>query len=138
MRMPLTKYLCLGAMLIGLISGLGACATLSHGVVRVPRHYDEVFAAALAAVQDAQFTVLSQERATGTIGAAKPLLEAAGAALRMTVQLTQTSTGVTVVATVVPPPGPRATSEQPCTCHVKRFVAALEHRMPELQVVTIE
>jgi hypothetical protein len=46
-----------------------------------------VFAAALAAVQDAEFTVLSQERATGTIGAEKPLLGAAGEALRMTVQL---------------------------------------------------
>ena len=136
--MPLTKYLCLGAMLIGLISGLVACATRSHGVVRVPRRYDEVFAAALAAVQDAEFTILSQERATGTIGAEKPLLGAAGEALRMTVRLTQTSTDVTVVATVVPPTGPLAASEQPCTCHVKRFVAALEHRMPEVQVVTIE
>jgi hypothetical protein len=136
--MPLTKYLYLGAMLIGLISGLVACATLSHGVVRVPRRHDEVFAAALAAVQDAEFTVIAQERATGTIGAAKPLLGTAGESLQMTVRLTQTSTGVTVVATVVPPTGPLATSEKPCKCHVKRFVAALEHQMPEIQVVTIE
>ena len=132
--MPLRKSLCLGAMLIGLITGLVACATLSHGVVRVPRRYDEVFAAALAAVQDAEFTVIAQERATGTIGAAKPLLGTAGESLQMTVRLTPTSTGVTVV----PPTGPLATSEQPCQCHVKRFVAALKHRMPEVQVVTIE
>jgi hypothetical protein len=136
--MPLTKYLFLGVMMLGLISGLVACTTRSHGVVRVPRRYDEVFAAALAAVQDAEFTVMSQERATGIIDAEKPLLGATGEALRMTVRLTQTSTGVTVVATVVPPTGPRATSEQPCQCHMKRFVAALEHRLPEVQVVTIE
>ena len=136
--MPLSKYLFLGAMMIVLMSGLMACATLSHGVVRVPRRYDEVFAASLAAVQDAEFTVTSQERATGTIDAEKRLLGTEGESLRMTVQLTQTPTGVTVVATVVPPTGPLAKGEKPCKCHVKRFVAALEHRMPELQVVTIE
>jgi len=136
--MPLTKALFLGAMMIGFMSGLVACAALSHGVVRVPRSYDEVFAASLAAVQDAEFTITSQERATGTIDAEKRLLGAAGESLRMTVRLTQAPTGVTVVATVVPPTGPLATGEKPCKCHVKRFVAALEHRMPEVQVVTIE
>src|SRR5262245_31720607 len=135
--MPLTKALFLGAMMIGFMSGLVACAALSHGVVRVPRSYDEVFAASLAAVQDAEFTITSQERATGTIDAEKRLLGAAGESLRMTVRLTQAPTGVTVVATVVPPTGPLGTGEKPCKCHVKRFVAALEHRMPEVQVVTI-
>ena len=90
------------------------------------------------AVQDAEFTVLAQERATGTIGAAKPLLGTAGESLQMTVRLTPTSTGVTVVPTVVPPTGPLAASEQPCQCHVKRFVAALKQRMPAVQGVTIE
>src|SRR4029450_11455515 len=136
--MPLTKYLFLGAMMIGLISGLVACATLSHGGVRVPRGYDEVFAASLAAVAAAGVAARARERATGTIGGEKPLLGTAGESLRMTVRLTQASTGVTVVATVVPPTGPLATSEQRGKCHVKRFVAALEHRMPEVQVVTIE
>src|SRR5215813_12992608 len=128
--MPLTKALFLGAMMIGFMSGLVACAAISHGVVRVPRSYDEVFAASLAAIQDAEFTVTSQERETGTIGAEKPLPRAEGDILRMTVRLTQEPTGVTVVATVVPPTGPLATGEKPCKCHVKRFVAALEHRMP--------
>src|SRR5262252_6621273 len=106
--MPRTTCLCLGAMLIGLISGFVACATRSHGVVRVPRRYGEVCAAANAAAQEAEFTVLAQERATGTIGAAKPLLGTPGESLQMTVRLTQTSTGVTVVTTVGPPTGPLA------------------------------
>jgi hypothetical protein len=135
--MPITKYLLLGVVILGLVSGIMACATISHGVVRVPRSYDEVFAASLAAIQEAEFTVTSQERETGTIGAEKPLPRAEGDILRMTVRLTQVPTGVTVVATVVPPTGPLATGEKPCRCHVKRFVEALEHRMPEVQVVTI-
>ena len=136
--MPRAKYLLLGAMILGFVSGMVACAAISHGVVRVPRSYDEVFAASLAAVQDAEFTVTSQERETGTIDAEKHLPRAEGDSLRMTVRFTQAPTGVTVVATVVPPTGPLATGEKPCKCHVKRFVAALEHRMPEVQVVTIE
>lgn len=125
-------------MILGLVSGVVACAAISHGVVRVPRSYDEVFVASLAAIQDAEFTVTSQERETGTIGAEKRLPRAEGDILRMTVRLTQESTGVTVIATVVPPTGPLATGEKPCKCHVKRFVAALEYRMPEVQVVTIQ
>jgi S-adenosylmethionine synthetase len=135
--MPRAKDLLLGVVILGLVSGIVACAARSHGVVRVPRSYDEVFAASLAAIQDAEFTVASQERETGTIGAEKRLPSAEGDILRMTVRLTQESTGVTVVATVVPPTGPLATGEKPCKCHVKRFVEALEHRMPEVQVVTI-
>ena len=135
--MPITKYLLLGVIILGLVSGIVACAVRSHGVVRVPRSYDEVFAASVAAIQDAEFTVTSQERETGTIGAEKHLPRAEGDILRMTVHLTQEPTGVTVVATVVPPTGPLAPGEKPCKCHVKRFVEALEHRMPEVQVVTI-
>jgi hypothetical protein len=136
--MPTAKSLLLRAMILGLASGVVACAATSHGIVRVPRSYDEVFAASLAAIQDAEFTVTSQERETGSIGAEKRLPRAEGDMLRMTVRLTQASTGVTVIATVVPPSGPLATGEKPCKCHVKRFVAALEQRMPEVQVVTIE
>jgi len=135
---PMTQYLLRGAMLLGLVSGVVACAVSSHGIVRVPRQYDEVFAAALAAIKDAEFTVTSQERETGTIGAEKRLPSNEGDLLRMTVHLTQASTGVKVVTTVVAPDGPLATGEKPCKCHVKRFVAALESRIPEVQVVTIE
>jgi hypothetical protein len=137
--MPTVKYLLLGAMILGLVSGIVACTAISHGVVRVPRHYDEVFAASLAAIQDAEFTVTSQDRDTGTIGAEKRLARADGESLQLTVRLTQAPTGgVTVVATVVPPSGPPATAEKPCKCHVKRFVEALEQRIPEVEVVTIE
>src|SRR6266545_220206 len=136
--MPMAKYLLRRAMILGLSSGMVACAAISHGVVRVPRSYDEVFAASLAAIQDAEFTVTSQEHETGTLGAEKPLPRAEGDILRMTVRLTQEPTGVTVVATVVPPTGPLATGEKPCKCHVKRFVAALEHWLPEVQVMTIQ
>jgi hypothetical protein len=136
--MPSAKNLLLGAIILGLVSGIMACAAISHGVVRVPRSYDEVFAASLAAIQDAEFTVTSQERETGTIGAEKRLPGGEGDILRMTVHLTQASTGITVIATVVPPTSPLAPGEKPCKCHVKRFVAALEHRMPEVQVVTIQ
>jgi S-adenosylmethionine synthetase len=104
----------------------------------VPRSYDEVFAASVAAIQDAEFTVTSQERETGTIGAEKRLPGEAGDVLRMTVRLTQASTGITVIATVVPPTSPLAPEEKPCKCHVKRFVAALEYRIPEVQVMTIQ
>ena len=65
--MPLTKCLLLGTMLLGLMSGVVACARTAYGVVRVPRGYDEVFVAVLAAIQDAEFLVTSQEYATGTI-----------------------------------------------------------------------
>jgi hypothetical protein len=135
---PITQYLLRGAMLLGLVSGVVACAVSSHGVVRVPRQYDEVFAAALAAIQEAEFTITSQERGTGTIDAEKRLPSHEGDLLRMTVRLTQAETGVKVVSTVIAPDGPLATGEKPCKCHVKRFVAALESRIPEVQVVTIE
>jgi S-adenosylmethionine synthetase len=125
-------------MLLGLVSGLVACASISHGVVRVPQAYDTVFTAVLAAIQDAEFSVTAQEYATGTIDAEKRLPRAAGDLLQMTVRLTQAPTGVTVVATVIPPAGPLATGEKPCKCHVKRFVAALEARIPEVQLVAIQ
>lgn len=120
------------------MSGVVACARTSHGVVRVPQSYDTVFAAVLAAIQDAEFSVTAQEYATGTIDAEKRLPSAEGDLLQMTVRLTQAPTGVTVVTTVVPPAGPLATGEKPCKCHVKRFVAALESRLPEVQLVTIQ
>jgi len=138
MRMSMTKCLLLGTMLLGLMSGVVACARTSHGVVRVPQSYDTVFAAVLAAIQDAEFSVTAQEYATGAIDAEKRLPSAEGDLLQMTVRLTQAPTGVTVVTTVVPPAGPLATGEKPCKCHVKRFVAALESRLPEVQLVTIE
>jgi hypothetical protein len=136
--MSMTKGFLLSAMFLGLISGVVACARISHGVVRVPRSYDTVFAAVLASIQDAEFIVTSQEYATGTINAEKRLPRAEGDLLQMTVHLTQAPTGVTVVATVVPPAGPLAAGEKPCKCHVKRFMAALESRMPEVQLVTIQ
>ena len=136
--MSMTKCLLLGSMLLGLMSGVMACARIAQGVVRVPRGYDEVFAAVCAAIQDAEFSVTSQEYATGTINAEKHLPRAEGDLLQMTVHLTQATTGVTVVATVVPPAGPLATGEKPCKCHVKRVMAALESRIPEVQVVTIQ
>ena len=67
----MTKCLLLGTMLLGLMSGVVACTRISHGVVQVPRSYDTVFAAVLAAIQDAEFSVTSQEYATGTIDAEK-------------------------------------------------------------------
>src|SRR5512145_1212159 len=138
MRMSMTKRLLLSTMFLGLISGVVACARISHGVVRVPRSYDAVFAAVLASIQDAEFMVTLQEYATGTINAEKRLPRAEGDLLQLTVHLTQASTGVTVVATVVPPAGPLATGEKPCKCHVKRFMATLESRIPEVQLVTIQ
>ena len=134
----MTKRLLLSTMFFGLISGVVACARISHGVVRVPRSYDAVFAAVLASIQDAEFMVTLQEYVTGTINAEKRLPRAEGDLLQLTVHLTQASTGVTVVATVVPPAGPLATGEKPCNCHVKRFMAALESRIPEVQLVTIQ
>jgi hypothetical protein len=137
--MSIAKYLMLGAMTLGLVIGVMGCTTTSHGIVRVPRQYDEVFSASLAALQEAEFTVISQARETGTIGAEKRLPRAEGDRLHMTVRLKQESTGVTtVVATAVPPAGPLAKGEKPCKCHLKRFVQALEHRIPEVEVVTIE
>lgn len=136
--MSMTKRLLRSTMFLGLISGVVACARISHGVVRVPRSYDAVFAAVLASIQDAEFMVTLQEYATGTINAEKRLPRAEGDLLQLTVHLTQASTGVTVVATVVPPAGPLATGEKPCKCHVKRFMAALESRIPEVQLVTIQ
>lgn len=102
--MSMTKRLLLSTMFLGLISGVVACARISHGVVRVPRSYDAVFAAVLASIQDAEFMVTLQEYATGTINAEKRLPRAEGDLLQLTVHLTQASTGVTVVATVVPQP----------------------------------
>src|SRR5262245_10555380 len=138
MMMAITKRLLLGTLLCGLMSGVVACARISHGVVQVPRSYDAVYAAVLAAIQEAEFSVTSQEYATGTIDAEKRLPRAEGDLLQMTVQLTQAPTGVTVVATVVPPATPLPTGEKPCKCHVKRFMAALESRIPEVQLVTIQ
>jgi hypothetical protein len=120
------------------MSGVVACARISHGVVQVPRSYDTVFAAVLAAIQEAEFDVTSQEYATGTIDAEKRLSRVEGDLLQMTVHLTRAPTGVTVVATVVPPAAPLPTGEKPCKCHVKRFMAALESRIPEVQLVTIQ
>jgi hypothetical protein len=136
--MPITKYLLLGAMTLGLISGVVACAARSHGVVQVPRDYDEVFVASVTAIQEAEFTVTSQEHDTGTIAAEKHLPSTEGDSLQMTIRLTQVPAGVTVVATVVPPTGLLATGEKPCKCHVKRFVSALEHQIPEVQLETIK
>jgi hypothetical protein len=138
MRISMTKCLLLSAMFLGLMSGVVACARISQGVARVPRNYDAVFAAVLASIQDAEFIVTSQEYTTGTINAEKRLPRAEGDLLQMTVHLTQAPTGVTVVATVVPPAGPLAAGEKPCKCHVKRFMAALESRIPEVQLVTIQ
>jgi hypothetical protein len=138
-RMMLTATgLRLGALLLWLVHGVVACATTSQGVVRVPHSYDEVVAAALAAIQEAEFTVTSQEHEHGTIVAEKPLPGAEGGALRMTVSITRAPTGLTVVARVEAPAGLLATGEKPCRCHVKRFVAALEHRMPAVQVLSIQ
>ena len=136
--MPTTTDLLRGAVLLWLVSGAVACAPIAHGVVRVPRSYDEVFAASLAAIQDAEFTVTSQERQHGAIVAEKRLPQAEGDILQMTVRITHAPTGTTVVATVVPPAGPLAPGEKPCKCHVKRFVAALEQRMPDVQVLSIQ
>lgn len=136
--MSITRSLILGAVMCGLVIGVVACTSKSYGIVRVPRSYDEVFTASLSALQEAAFTVTSQERETGTIGAEKPLPRTEGGRLQMTVRLTQAPMGVTVVATAVPPAGPLAEGEKPCKCHVKRFVQALEHRIPEVELVTIE
>jgi hypothetical protein len=138
MMIPTTKYLLLGALMLWLMSGVVACALKSHGVVRMQRGYDEAFAASLAAIQEAEFIVTSQNHATGTIMAEKRLPQAAGEVMQMTVRLTRAPTDITVVATVVAPASMLATGEKPCKCHVKRFVAALEQRMPDVQVVSIQ
>jgi hypothetical protein len=104
----------------------------------MPRSYDEAFAVSLAAIQEAEFIVTSQNHATGTIMAKKSLSQAEEEVMQMTVRLTRAPTGITVIATVVAPTGTLATGEKPCKCHVKRFVAALEQRMPDVQVVSIQ
>jgi hypothetical protein len=136
--MQTTTCLRLAALLLWLVYGVMACAPKSQGVVRVPRSYDEVLAASRAAIQEAEFVVTSPEHAHGTIVAEKPLSSAEGGTLRMTVSITQGPTGLTVVATVLAPTGPLAAGEKPCKCHVKRFVEALEHRLPEVQVLSIQ
>jgi hypothetical protein len=136
--MTATKFLRYVLLLLWLVSGVVACALKSRGVVHTQRGYDEVFQAALAAVQEAEFTVMSQANAQGVIVAEKLLPAAAGDTMQMTVRINQEATGLTVVATVVQPPGASATGEKPCKCHVKRFVAALESRMPDIQVVSIQ
>src|SRR5262245_62421555 len=55
--MSMTKYLFLGALLLGLVSGVVACASTALGDVRVPRSYDETFVAVLASVQEAAVVV---------------------------------------------------------------------------------
>ena len=70
----MTQYLLRSAMLLGLVSGVGACAVSSYGIVRVLRQYDEVFTAARMAIQDAEFTVTSQQCATGAIGTRSALV----------------------------------------------------------------
>lgn len=138
MMIPTKKYFLRGILILGLMSGAVACALKSHGIVRMQRSYDEAFAASLSAIQEAEFTVTSQDRTTGTIVAEKRLPRTARNPMQMTVRLTQAPTGITVVATVVAPAGTLATEEKPCKCHVKRFVAALEQRMPDVQVVSIQ
>jgi len=136
--MTATKSLLYGTLLLWLVSGVVACALKSRGVVHTQRGYDEVFQAALAAVQEAEFTVTSQVSRQGVIMAEKQLPAAEGDTMRLTVRIHQEATGLTVVATVVQPAGASATGEKPCKCHVKRFVAALESRMPDIQVVSIQ
>ena len=136
--MTATKSLLYGTLLLWLVSGVVACALKSRGVVHTQRGYDEVFQAALAAVQEAEFTVTSQVSRQGVIMAEKQLPAAEGDTMRLTVRIHQEATGLTVVATVVQPTGASATGEKPCKCHVKRFVAALESRMPDIQVVSIQ
>ena len=131
---PTTTCLRLVALLLWLVCGVVACAPKSPGGVRVPRSYDEVVAASLVAIQEAEFVVTSQGDGHGTIVAEKRLSRAEGGTLRMTVSINQEPTGLTVVATVLAQAGPLATGEKPCKCHVKRFVEALEHRLPEVQV----
>ena len=137
--MSTLKHRILGVVILGLVSGMAACTAKSHGVVRVPRNtYDQVFGASLAAAQEAEFTITAQDRETGTIGAEKHLSSIEGGNLRMTVHLTEASPGVKVVATVAPTSGQLAEGEKPCKCHVKRFVEALEKRVPEVELVTIK
>jgi hypothetical protein len=138
MMIATMKYLLRGALMLWLMSGVVACALKSHGIVRMQRSYDEAFAASLVAIQEAEFIVTSQHPATGTIMAEKRLPEAEGRVIQMTVRFTRAPTGITVIATVVAPAGTLATGEKPCKCHVKRFVAALEQRMPDVQVVSIQ
>jgi hypothetical protein len=128
--------LCRGALLLWLVHAAVACTPTAQGVVRVPRHADEVVAATLAAIQEAEFTVTAQKH--GTIVAEKRLPEAEGGTLRMTVSFTRAPTGLTVVTKVFAPADLLATAEKPCKCHVKRFVEALEHRIPEVQVLSIQ
>ena len=133
-----TTCLRLAALLLWLAYGAMACAHKSQGVVQVPRSYDEVVAASHAAIQEAEFVVTSQGDEHGIIVAEKRLSRAEGGTLRLTVSINQGPTGLTVVATVLAPAGPLATGEKPCKCHVKRFVEALEHRLPEVQVLSIQ
>jgi hypothetical protein len=135
---PTTKYFLRGALMLWLMSGVTACALKSHGIVRMQRSYDEAFAASVAAIQEAEFIVTSQNHATGTIVAKKRLSQAEEEVMQMTVRLTQAATGITVVATVIAPAGTLATGEKPCKCHVKRFIAALEQRLPDVHVVSIQ
>jgi hypothetical protein len=136
--MTVTKFFLYLALMLWLVSGVVACAPKSQGIVRAQRSYDEVFQASLAAVQEAEFTVTSQDREKGAIVAVKRLPTAAGDTMRMTVRINQAPTGLTVVTTVVQPSVTPVTGEKPCKCHVKRFVSALENRLPDVQVVSIE
>jgi hypothetical protein len=124
-------------LMLWLMSGVVACAPKAQGVVRAQRSYEEVFQASLAAIQEAEFIVTSQDSATGTIMAVKRLPTAEEDTMRMTVRINRAPAGLTVIATVVHPFGTSATAERPCKCHVKRFVYALENRLPDVQVVSI-
>jgi hypothetical protein len=136
--MTVTKFLPRVALMLWLMSCMAACAVTSHGIVRAQRSYDEVFQASLAAVQEAEFTVTSQDSNTGVIVAVKRLPTAADDMLRMTVRLNRAPTEITVVTKVVQLSGTPVAGEPPCKCHVKRFVSALENRIPDVRVVTIQ
>lgn len=136
--MPVRKCMMLAVLLLGLLTVMTACTPKSYGIIRASRGYDAVFTATLAAIQEAEFTVTSQEPRKGAIVAEKRLPRNEGDTLRMTVQIEPSAAGSTVIATVAPSSGVLAPGEKPCKCHVKRFVAALEARMPEVQVVDIQ
>jgi hypothetical protein len=124
--------------IILLLGFMAACSITSRGIVRSPSSYEEVFKAAIAAASDSDFLVTSSDIQTGSIVAVKRMDTGSDDVMRMHVMVNRVPTGTEVVVTVVQPPGAQATGDQRCKCRVKRFVYALENRVPDVEVMTIQ
>jgi hypothetical protein len=125
--------------LLLLSSLIVSCSAKSQGIVlSANRTYDEIFEASLAAVHETDFSVTSNDIQTGSIVAVKHIDAEDGHDLRMQVRVNRVATGTEVVVTVSRPSGTPAAEAEPCKCNVKSFVYALENRLPDVNVVSIQ